>query len=60
MRVPQQPAEAIQDQLIALNTIAGLVLVGVVLVFLGWLKYKDRNNPTKKSRKRWKQKTRQK
>jgi hypothetical protein len=61
MGSPQRPAEAIQDQLLELNTIALLILFGVVMVFLGWLRYKNRNSSGKtKPRKREKPQTKQK
>ncbi len=44
MKLQQQPAEALHDHLVEVVGIGGLVLFGVIMVFLGWLKYKDRNN----------------
>jgi hypothetical protein len=61
MRLPQQHTEAIRNQLIEVIGIGALVLFGVIMVFLGWLKYKDRNKPAKtKPRQRSKPKTRKK
>ena len=44
MKLQQQPAEALHDHLVEVVGIGGLVLFGVMMVFFGWLKYKDRNN----------------
>jgi len=57
MKLQQPPVDAIHDRLFEVIGIGGLVLFGVVMVFFGWLKYKDRNNPPKtKARKRSKRK----
>lgn len=45
MKLSQQQEEQLHDHLFELMGIGGLVLFGVVMVFLGWLKYKNRNNP---------------
>lgn len=47
MKLEQQPPEAIRDQLVEMIGIGGLVLFGVIMVFFGWLKYRDRNKHTK-------------
>ena len=47
MSLEQQAADAAHAHLITMFGIAALVLFGVVMLFLGWLKYKDRNNPAK-------------
>ena len=61
MKLQQQPADAIHDHLVEVIGIGGLVLFGVIMVFFGWLKYKDRNNPAgTKPRKRSKPKARRK
>ncbi|MFC5510432.1 hypothetical protein ACFPOU_04725 [Massilia jejuensis] len=44
MKLQQQPTEALHDHLVEVVGIGGLVLFGVMMVFFGWLKYKDRNN----------------
>jgi heme/copper-type cytochrome/quinol oxidase subunit 2 len=57
MKLQQQPTDAIRDRLVETIGIGALVLFGVIMVFFGWLKYRDRNNPTKtKPRKRSKNK----
>ena len=59
MKLQQQPADALRDHLVEIIGIGSLVLFGVIMVFFGWLKYKDRNNPAgKKPRKRFKSKAR--
>lgn len=47
MNVEQQSASEAHAHLIAMFGIGALVLFGVIMLFLGWLKYKDRNNPPK-------------
>jgi hypothetical protein len=47
MKLQQQLAEAIRGQVIEMIAIGGLVLFGVIMVFFGWLKYRDRNKPTR-------------
>jgi hypothetical protein len=44
MKLLQLPIESL-DQVSKLFGIAALVLFGVVMLFLGWLKYKDRDSP---------------
>ncbi|MDK6076285.1 MULTISPECIES: hypothetical protein [Massilia] len=61
MRLPQQPPEPLHENLFEVFGIIGLALAGMIMVFLGWLKYRDRNKPSgPKSRKRAKDKTKQK
>ena len=36
MKLQQQPAEALHDHLVEVVGIGGLVLFGVMMVFLGW------------------------
>jgi hypothetical protein len=43
MKLSQLQEEQLHDHLVEVMGIGGLV--GVVMVFLGWLKYKQRNNP---------------
>lgn len=50
----QQLPDPIRDHLIEVIGIGSLVLVGVVMVFFGCLKYKDRNNPARKKQKKGK------
>lgn len=45
MKLEQQAADPIRDHLIEVVGIGSLVLFGVLMVFFGWLKYKDRNKP---------------
>lgn len=57
MELSQQQEEQLHDHLFEVLGIGGLVLFGVVMVFLGWLKYKNRNNhPAPKLQKRPKSK----
>jgi hypothetical protein len=51
MKLQQQLPDSIHGQLIEVMGIGSLVLFGLIMVFLGWLKYKDRNNPAIKKRK---------
>lgn len=61
MKLQQQPAEAVHDHLFEVIGIGGLVSFGVIMVFLGWLKYKDRDNSARtRPRKRTKPKPRRK
>jgi hypothetical protein len=53
MKLSQLQEEQLHDHLVEVMGIGGLVLFGVVMVFLGWLKYKNRNNrPVIKTQKR--------
>lgn len=45
MKLSQQQEDQLHDHLFELMGIGGLVFFGVVMVFLGWLKYKNRNTP---------------
>jgi hypothetical protein len=45
MKLSQLQEEQLHDHLVEVIGIGGLILFGVVMVFLGWLKYKHRNNP---------------
>lgn len=45
MKLQQQPVDPIRDHLIEILGIGGMVLFGVIMVFLGWLKYKKRKKP---------------
>jgi len=47
MSLKQQSADAVHAHLITMFGIGALVLFGVIMLFLGWLKYRDRNNPPK-------------
>lgn len=47
MKLRQQLPEAISGQVIEMIAIGGLVLFGVIMVFFGWLKYRDRTKPTR-------------
>lgn len=49
MELQQQPVDAIHDRLVEMFGIGALILFGVISLFLGWLKYKSRNNPAKAS-----------
>lgn len=61
MKLEQQPVDPIRDHLIEVIGIGSLVLFGVLMVFLGWLKYKDRNKPAEtKPKKRPKRTAKQK
>jgi len=61
MKLSQQQQDQLHDHLFVVVGIGGLVLFGVVMVFLGWLKYKSRNNlPTTKPQKRSKSKEKRK
>jgi hypothetical protein len=51
MKLQQQLPDSIHAQLIEVMGISSLVFFGLIMVFFGWLKYKDRNNPAKKKRK---------
>lgn len=53
MKLQQQPPDPIHDHLIEVVGVGSLVFFGVLMVFFGWLKYKDRNKPAgTKPRKR--------
>lgn len=56
MKLQQQATDAARDHLIEMIGIGALVMFGVIMLFFGWLKYKDRNRPprpkTRKSAKR--------
>jgi len=53
MRLPQQVPEPLHESLFEVFGIIGLAIFGMVMVFLGWLKYRDRNKPPgRKARKR--------
>lgn len=61
MKLQQQPVEAVHDQLLEVFGIGSLVSFGVIKVFFGWLKYKDRHNSARtKPRKRSKPKAKRK
>lgn len=47
MNVEQQTADTAHVHLITMFGIGALVLFAVIMLFLSWLKYKDRNNPAK-------------
>jgi hypothetical protein len=60
MKLLQLPIESL-DQVSKLFGIAALVLFGCVMLFLGWLKYKDRDSPKVNTpRKRAKRKAKRK
>ena len=48
----QQLPDPIRDHLIEVIGIGSLIFFGVVMVFFGWLRYKDRNNPARKKQKK--------
>lgn len=48
----QQPTEAVPDQVIEVTTIGALVFFAIVMVFIGYVKYRDRNGKAKKAAKR--------
>lgn len=61
MKLEQQLIDPIRDHLIEVVGIGSLVLFGVLMVFFGWLKYKNRNNsagmkPEKRPRRKANQK----
>ena len=61
MKLEQQPADPIRDHLIEVVGVGSVVLFGVLMVFFGWLKYKNRNNPAgTKAKKRPRRKANQK
>lgn len=61
MRLPQQAPEPLHENLFEVFGIIGLALFGMVMVFLGWLKYRDRNKrPGRKARKRTEENGKQK
>lgn len=61
MKLQQQAADPIRDHLIEVVGVGSLVLFGVLMVFFGWLKYKNRKNPAgTKPKKRPGRKARQK
>lgn len=45
MKLQQQLPDAMREHLVEMIGIGALVLFGVVMVFFGWLKFRDRNNP---------------
>ena len=47
MKRQQQPPDVFRDQLVEVIGIGTLVFFGLVMLFFGWLRYKDRNNPTR-------------
>lgn len=49
--VQQQPSGSAREQIIEVSFIGALVLFGVVMVFLGWLKYRDRKKQARKGGK---------
>ena len=56
MRLPQQAPEPLHENLFEVFGIIGLALAGMIMVFLGWLKYRDRyKRPGLKPRKRAKE-----
>jgi hypothetical protein len=60
MKLLQLPIESL-DQVSKLFGIAALVLFGLVMLFLGWLKYKDSDSPkVNTSHKRTKRKAKRK
>jgi hypothetical protein len=57
----QQPRVTMPDGVLDVVGITGLVFFGLIMIFLAWLKYKDRNNPGKREpEKQAKRKTRKK
>ena len=46
--IQQQPREVLRGELIELTAITSLVFFGLVMLFLGWLKYRDRKRPGQK------------
>lgn len=52
MKLQQQLPDPIRGQIIELVGIGSLVFFGLMMVFLGWLKYKDRNNPANKKKRK--------
>lgn len=44
----QQPRVTMPDGVLDVVGITGLVFFGLIMIFLGWLKYKDRNKPGKR------------
>jgi len=52
MKLQQQLPDPIRGQIIELVGIGSLVFFGLMMVFLGWLKYKDRNNTANKKKRK--------
>ena len=52
MRQQRQLPDPLRDHLIEVIGIGSLVFFGMVMVFFGWLRYKDRNNPAPKKKKK--------
>jgi len=52
MKLQQQLPDPIRGQLIEVVGIGSLVFFGLLMVFFGWLKYKDRNNPANKKKRK--------
>jgi len=46
MRLPTQPQQPLHENLFEVFGIIGLTIFGIIMVFLGWLKYRDRNKPS--------------
>ena len=61
MKLPNASGDAAYDHLLAMIGIGGLVMFGIIMLFLGWLKFKDRNTPPgMKAGKRTKTRTKRK
>jgi hypothetical protein len=50
--VQQQPTDSVREQVIEVTAIGALVFFGAFMVFLGWLKYRDRNKSAGKGSKK--------